>query len=524
MLQDRIGLVISSGLLLAVAVASDHEANHPKVPTYNFKVSDINLSEGSYWEDFQAYSDKSSLEKRWLASQFEAVDPATSALRKQYVGEWDIEEPYRLKALQGDKGLVLKKSNVPAMIGSKLPTALHLEANDDLVVQYEVQLQNDLKCGGAFLKLLPLATDEDLSQYNGKSPVLELLFGPDMCPPYTDEIHLGIKKTNPYTMRPELKLLKQAPLSHLTDVSVAHLYTLLLKGKDRTFEIRVDGSVVKAGDLLDEGTFKPGFNAPKYIPDPEETKPVDWDERQFIPDPQAVKPEDWDESEPLQIPDEEHLKPDDWDESLPSIVPDSSRHRPQWWDDDKYGIWIAPMIENPECENISGCGEWIPRLVDNPRYRGPWEPPTVPNPNYQGTWEAQLIKNPEYYEDSVPAKLENPIGAIVFEFWSGTTDLVLDNIYVGKHIGEAESLGNATFIPKRKFQDEQLTSQLVNTARQPKAPPSEDVETSNFYDTIIDMAGEYLSTISDQFGVTTSTLALTLVAIVLGLFTLRRII
>ena len=39
------------------------------------------------------------------------------------------------------------------------------------------------------------------------------------------------------------------------------------------------------------------------IPDPEDSKPEDWDERERIPDPADSKPDDWDETAPAKIPD-----------------------------------------------------------------------------------------------------------------------------------------------------------------------------------------------------------------------------
>lgn len=511
-------LIIPATFLLRIAYAAGSENRGLRGPVYDFDSKSIDLAKDSYWEDFQGYDDKNQLKTKWITSDFQIRDPSTEDFRAQYSGEWYVEEPYSLKSLNGDRGLVLRKSNVAAMIGSLLPTPISLDSSSNLVVQYEVQLQNELKCGGAFLKLLPLITNDDLAQYDGRSPILELLFGPDMCPPYTDEIHVGIKKTNPTSMMPELKLLKQAPLSQLTDVSVAHLYTLILKGSKKEYEIRVDGSVVKAGNLLDEGAFVPSFNPPRYVPDPEEKKPLDWDDRQYIPDSKVTKPEDWDETEPPQIVDENDARPSDWDESMPEMITDPNRERPEWWDEDNDGVWIAPMVENPECENISGCGEWIPRMIENPKYKGKWEPSMIPNPGYQGVWEAQLIENPNYYEDSAPAKLENPIGGILFEFWSGTPDLVIDNIYIGKHIEEAELLGNATFVPKRKFQDEQLESKLVGNNRQPKVPPSyEEEELTNIYDTAVALVEEYVIKLSEIAVVAPKTLIVTVTTLLLVL-------
>lgn len=493
-------------------------------PSLEFNSQDLGLAKDSFWEDFQSYSDRQSLLESWIESESVGKDPSTGESTRQYKGQWDVQEPYNLKAFKGDRALTIKNSAVAAMIGRVLPEPIECTADSDLVVQYEVQLQNDLKCGGAFLKLLPVLSPSELRDYAPSSVILELLFGPDMCPPYTDRIHLGIKKSNPYTMAPELKLLREAPLSGLSDTAIVHLYTLILRGSTNEYEIRVDGSVLKAGSLLEEGAFSPGFNPPKYIPDPEEEKPSDWDDREWIPDPKVEKPENWNESEPMMIVDESDKKPEDWDESMPVEVPDAERERPQWWDDAQYGEWIAPIIENPACQEISGCGEWAPTLIENPNYKGPWEPPTIKNPNYQGVWQPQNVVNPQYFEDTAPAKLENQIGAIVFEFWSGTSNLLIDNIYIGKHIEEAELLGNSTFTAKRALQDKQNEQKLETGAKNPKTPPptAKFDESPNFYDQAIDLIGGYLTLALAKLNVSFSTLVFSIIAILIGVVSLGK--
>lgn len=503
-------------------MASQVLALEASQPAFEFSSQNYSLANESFWEDFQSYNDKESLGGEWVISEAVAQDGSTGEPTERYKGKWDVQEPYNLKALKGDKALRLRNSDVAAMIGRPLSQPIECTADTDLVVQYEVQLQDNLNCGGAFIKLLPVVSSSELREYAGTSPVLELLFGPDMCPPYTDEIHLGIKKTNPYSMVPELKLLKEAPLSSLRETGLAHLYTLILKGSTNEYEIRVDGSVAKAGKLLEAGAFFPGFNPPKFVADPDAEKPTDWDEREFIPDPQAKKPEDWDESEPMYVIDSEVEKPADWDESMPELILDESRKRPDWWDDGKFGEWVAPMIENPACQEISGCGEWKPPIIENPKYKGLWEPPLIENPNYQGVWKPQHVLNPQYFEDSAPAKLENPVGGFVFEFWSGSSDLLIDNIYIGKHIEEAELLGNKTFIPKRAFQNKQNEDKLNPNAKTPRRPPpNTDLDDyPNFYDHIIDFIGNSLTALTER--VSLSTVSLTLITIVIGLLSLAK--
>lgn len=54
-----------------------------------------------------------------------------------------------------------------------------------------------------------------------------------------------------------------------------HVYTLVLQ-PDSSYKVLVDGEVKDSGSLLDEAKFKPPFNPPEMIPDPEDKKPEDW--------------------------------------------------------------------------------------------------------------------------------------------------------------------------------------------------------------------------------------------------------
>jgi hypothetical protein len=45
------------------------------------------------------------------------------------------------------------------------------------------------------------------------------------------------------------------------------------------------------------------------LPDPDDKKPSDWDDRAKIPDPEASKPDDWDDDAPREIIDAGAVKP-----------------------------------------------------------------------------------------------------------------------------------------------------------------------------------------------------------------------
>ncbi|CCE64511.1 hypothetical protein TPHA_0H03080 [Tetrapisispora phaffii CBS 4417] len=446
-------------LLAAASVAtvsadkngSGYKFEHPAIKEHDFKLAD-----DSFFEDFQGYDSEKAFRKKWISSKKKINDRYSDELVEQYPVKWGLEEAYIVPGFVGDKSLVTYTDKGFGMIGTVFKKPIVMEDGDDLVIQYETKIQTALECGGAFIKLLPPIKKSQLKKYGGEdSPTLELIFGPDNCAPYTNEVHLGFRRHNPISNKTELVFFEKAPESRLGEDLKSHLYTLRLNGKTQDFELRFDGEVTFAANLLDEGVFDPPFGGPKMIPDPNAVQPETWDDRKTIPDPSKTKPKTWDDR--AVIPDPEAKKPEKWDESIPKYIPDPERTKqPEWWNEEADGEWVAPLITNPSCDTEFGCGEWTAELISNPDYKGLWEQPMIENPDYMGVWEPELIKNPEHYEDSTPSKLSEPVGGILFEFYSGSIDLLFDNIYVGKSIKEAEMIGNATFKAKRELEDKEL--------------------------------------------------------------------
>lgn len=58
-----------------------------------------------------------------------------------------------------------------------------------------------------------------------------------------------------------------------------HLYRLVLR-PDNSFYITIDGKVVNEGSLLLD--FTPPVNPPQEIPDPDDVKPENWDDREKV--------------------------------------------------------------------------------------------------------------------------------------------------------------------------------------------------------------------------------------------------
>lgn len=401
-------------------------------------------------------------DSRWKPSHAKKEDSKTTE-EWAYVGEWAVEEPHVFKAIEQDKGLVVKNPAAHHAISAKFPKKIDNKKNT-LVVQYEVKLQNGLECGGAYMKLLQDNKALHAEEFSNASPYV-IMFGPDKCGA-TNKVHFIFKHKNPKTGEYEEKHLKSAPTAKITK-GTTNLYTLIVY-EDNEFEIKINGESSKKGNLLED--FTPSVNPDKEIDDPKDTKPEDWVDEARIADPEATKPEDWDENAPFEIIDEEATKPDDWLEDEPTMVSDPEAEKPEDWDDEEDGDWIPPTVPNPKCEEVSGCGKWEPPTKTNPAYKGKWTPEYIDNPAYKGVWAPAKIPNPDYFEDKTPSKFE-PMGAIGFEIWTMQSDILFDNIYIGHSVGDAEKLKAETYDVKHAIEvAEEEASKPPPAKESPKSP------------------------------------------------------
>ncbi|XP_051624004.1 calmegin isoform X1 [Manacus candei] len=358
----------------------------------------------------------------WVLSKTKKEDIDDNIAK--YDGRWEVEE-LKENTVPGDRGLVLKSVAKHHAISAML-TKPFIFDDKPLIVQYEVNFQKGIDCGGAYIKLLSSSDDLNLEYFFDRTPYT-IMFGPDKCGE-DYKLHFIFRHKNPKTgeydekhaERPDVDL-KKFYLDKKT-----HLYTLVLKPDD-TFEMLIDQTVVSKGSLLEN--MVPPVNPSKEIEDPSDKKPDDWDERPKIPDPNAVKPDDWDEDEPSKIEDPDAVKPEGWLDDEPEYVPDPNAKKPKDWDEEMDGEWEAPQIPNPKCETAPGCGQWVRPMKNNPRYKGKWRAPMIDNPNYQGIWSPRKIPNPDYFEDLHPFKMTT-VSAIGLELWSMTSDIYFDNFII----------------------------------------------------------------------------------------------
>merc|ERR1719231_1300476 len=77
------------------------------------------------------------------------------------------------------------------------------------------------------------------------------------------------------------------------------------------------------------------------------------------------------------IDDPESKKPDGYDD-IPAHIPDPDATKPEDWDYEDDGEWEPPLIDNPEFK-----GEWVAPKVSNPAYKGEWNPKQIKNKDFE---------------------------------------------------------------------------------------------------------------------------------------------
>eukprot|EP00960_Hanusia_phi_P035691 751872-Hanusia_phi.AAC.2 len=144
-----------------------------------------------------------------------------------------------------------------------------------LVLQYTVKHEQNLDCGGGYIKLAPMS---DQAKWGGDSEYSIMCVARDDDD--DDKIVTAAQGKN-HLIKKEIK--------PETD-ELTHIYTLILN-PDNTYEVQIDLNKVESGSLLEDWDMLP----PKKIKDPKSFKPDDWDENEEIDDPNDKKPEGWDD-------------------------------------------------------------------------------------------------------------------------------------------------------------------------------------------------------------------------------------
>jgi len=331
---------------------------------------------------------------------------------------------------EADKGLQTSQDARFYAISSKFDKFSN--KGKDLVIQYTVKHEQNIDCGGGYLKVFPSSIDQ--KHMNGDSEY-NIMFGPDICGSSTKRVHVI------FTYKGKNHLIKKN-IPCESDV-YTHLYTLILH-PDNTYEVQIDQKEVAKGNLAEDWDMLEA----KEIKDPKASKPADWVDAKEIADPEDKKPEGYDDI-PAQIADKDATKPDDWD-------------------DDLDGEWEAPQIPNPEYK-----GEWRAKQIPNPAYKGEWVHPMVPNPAYVEDNQLYL------YEDSA---------AVGFELWQVKAGTIFDNIIITDSVEEAKSFADKTFDKTtkgeksmkeeqdKKEREEEEAKRKAEEAKKESEKPADDEE------------------------------------------------
>jgi calreticulin len=325
------------------------------------------------------YSDNLSgdWESRWVVSKWKQ-DSGEAGAWKVTAGKFHADGDNKIVGLQTTQDARFYA------ISSKFSKAF---SNKDkkLVVSYSVKHEQNIDCGGGYLKLLPDGLDQLDFKGGASESKYNIMFGPDVCG--------STKKTH--------FILNHGGKNHLVKKTIpcetdeyTHTYTLVVN-PDNTYEVYIDGEKKESGSIEDDFPILPD----KKIKDPSKSKPSDWVDERMIDDPSDKKPEGYDDI-PAEIVDPAAKKPDDWDDELD-------------------GEWEAPKIANPEFK-----GAWAPKKIENPAYKGEWEHP--------------LIDNPEYKPDPTLYSYDS-FGLVGLDLWQVKSGTIFSNFVVADSFDDAKA-------------------------------------------------------------------------------------
>mmetsp|Transcript_7058 Transcript_7058/g.7167 ORF Transcript_7058/g.7167 Transcript_7058/m.7167 type:complete len:213 (-) Transcript_7058:2768-3406(-) len=166
--------------------------------------------------------------KKWVKSSDEKYDNQPVMIKT-------LGNP--IKGFESNKGLLLSQEMKHYGISSTFPVPLEMEGRD-LVLQYELKLEEGLTCGGAYIKLPRISESLDLGRMNADTPY-SIMFGPDKCGNH-NKIHFIIQHLNPVSGLYEEKAFNTT--IGIKSDKRTHLYTLFIKNNN-DFEIYIDKKV-----------------------------------------------------------------------------------------------------------------------------------------------------------------------------------------------------------------------------------------------------------------------------------------
>ncbi|KAJ3678181.1 hypothetical protein LUZ60_001984 [Juncus effusus] len=303
-------------------------------------------------------------EKRWVKSDWKRSEGKAGSF-KHTAGKWAADPD--------DKGIQTTTDARHFAISAKFPEEIN-NKDRTLVVQYSIKFEQDIECGGGYIKLMSGYVNQ--KKFGGDTPY-SFMFGPDLCGTQVKKLHVILSyQGQNYPIKKDLQCEND---------KMTHVYTFILR-PDASYSILVDNREKDSGSIYTDWDILP----PRKIKEVNAKKPKDWDDREYIEDPNDVKPEGYD--------------------SIPKEIPDPKAKKPDYWDEDDDGIWKAPKVPNPA-------------------YKGPWKRKKIKNPNYKGKWKIPWIDNPEF-EDDPDLYVLKPLKYIGIEVWQVKAGSIFDNILI----------------------------------------------------------------------------------------------
>merc|ERR1711916_85824 len=198
---------------------------------------------------FEETFDDASWEDRWVV--------ATEFKPESEMGAFKLSSGKFSGAEADQQGMQTSEDARFYSISSKFEEAFD-NKDSDLVFQFTTKHEQNIDCGGGYLKLLP--SDVDQAAFGGDS-AYHIMFGSDICGPGTRRTHAIINyEGENHLLSDEVK----CPFDTTT-----HLYRFVLSA-DNTYGIFIDGEEKQTGSIEDGWDVLP----PKMIKDPSESKPA----------------------------------------------------------------------------------------------------------------------------------------------------------------------------------------------------------------------------------------------------------
>jgi len=152
---------------------------------------------------------------RWVQSE-----------HKDDLGKFELSAGGFYGDAEKDKGI--KTSQDAKFYGLSAKFDKFSNEGKNLVVQFTVKHEQNIDCGGGYVKVFPC--DFDGKAMHGETPY-NLMFGPDICGPGTKKVHVIFNyKDKNHLVKKDIRC---------KDDVYTHLYTLIVK-PDNTYEVLID--------------------------------------------------------------------------------------------------------------------------------------------------------------------------------------------------------------------------------------------------------------------------------------------